>query len=229
MGVSRRTFGGWPRWAAPVRIAILLLVIRVLTVDDHAVVRSGIVALLASEDGVQPVAAVGSCRAAQDAFDELHPDVVIADFRLPDGDGLMLCRRFERDGWPARVLVFSGFAGDRLALAATVAGAAGVLGKGTSGELLLAAVRAVASGGMPVRDLGPELLRSVAERLDPDDLPILSMRLDGTSTGEIAGVLRLDRETVEDRVDRIVEALKPRVEPPPLGAVGSERSVGRWV
>jgi DNA-binding NarL/FixJ family response regulator len=205
-------------------------VIRVLTVDDHAVVRSGIVSLLSSEDGILPVAAVSGCDAALAEFDQLHPDVVIADFRLTDGDGLSLCRRLERDDWPSRVLIFSGFAEADLAVAAAVAGAAGVLGKGTAGELLLASVRAVAAGGMPRPVVPAELLRHAAERLDPADHPIFGMRLDGSATGEIADVLHLERGTVEDRIDRMVDALKPRVDPPAL-ATGERpgRTVGRWL
>ena len=205
-------------------------VIRVLTVDDHAVVRSGIVGLLESEDGIRSVGAVGGCQAALAAFDQLQPDVVIADFRLTDGDGLMLCRHLERNDWPAKVLMFSGFAGGELAVAATVAGAGGVLGKGTAGELLLAAVRAVAAGGMPSRDLSAAAIKRGAELLEPEDLPIYSMRLEGASTTEIGSVLHMERRMVERRVDAIVEVLKPRVEPPQI-AVGADprRHVGRWL
>lgn len=205
--------------------------IRVLTVDDHAVVRSGIVGLLESEPGIRSVGAVGSCRAALTAFEEHLPDVVIADFRLPDGDGLALCRQLERNDWPSRVLVFSGFASTELAAAATVAGAAGVLGKGTAGELLLAAVRAVAGGGMPPPRIGPDALRRASETIDGDDRAILAMRLEGSSTLQIAEVLQADRAEIERRVDRVVDALKPRVDPPPLGALAGSggRQVGRWV
>jgi DNA-binding NarL/FixJ family response regulator len=206
-------------------------VIRVLTVDDHAVVRAGIVALLDSEPGIRSVAAVGGLPAALTAFETLHPDVVIADFRLGDGDGLELCRALERDDWPSRVLVFSGFASADLSLAATVAGAAGVLGKGTAGELLLAGVRAVAAGGMPGPVIPPGDIKRAAERLEPDDLPTFSMRLDGSTTTDIAEVLHEDRAVVERRVDRIVRTLKPRIDPPTLGAgVHEPRSpVGRWL
>lgn len=201
-----------------------------LTVDDHAVVRSGIVGLLQSEDGIVPVGAVAGCRDAIPLFHEAHPDVVIADFRLNDGDGLELCRALERDDWPSRVLVFSGFAGGELTLAATIAGAAGVLGKGTAGELLLASVRAVAAGGMPTPSIPAGVLRSAGERLDPDDLPILGMRLEGTSTREMADVLNVDRRTIDDRVDRIVDALKPRIEPPAMtGNRVPDRHIGRWL
>jgi two-component system, NarL family, response regulator DevR len=205
-------------------------VIRVLTVDDHAVVRSGIVGLLQSEDGIVPVGAVAGCRDAIPLFHHVHPDVVIADFRLNDGDGLTLCRSLERDDWPSRVLVFSGFAGGELMLAATIAGAAGVLGKGTAGELLLAAVRAVAAGGIPSPAIPAPLLKSAGERLAPEDLPIFGMRLEGTSTREIADVLGIDRPAVEDRVDAIVDALKPRIEPPAMTAAREpSRHVGRWL
>jgi DNA-binding NarL/FixJ family response regulator len=204
--------------------------IRVLTVDDHAVVRSGIVGLLGSEDGIVPVGAVAGCRDAIPLFHEVHPDVVIADFRLNDGDGLTLCRTLERDDWPSRVLVFSGFAGGELTLAAVVAGAAGVLGKGTAGELLLAAVRAVAAGGIPTPSLPLGLIKSAGERLEADDLPIFAMRLEGVSTREIADVLHIDREAAEEGVDRVVAALKPRIEPPAMSAIRDQpRNVGRWL
>jgi DNA-binding NarL/FixJ family response regulator len=204
--------------------------IRVLTVDDHAVVRAGIVNLLESEDGIVPVAAVSGFYAAVAAFREFQPDVVIADYRLTDGDGLALCRRLEVDDWPSRVLIFSGFAEADLAVSATIAGAAGVLGKGTPGELLLAAVRAVADGGMPTPVVAPELLQHAAQRIEPEDQPIFGMRLEGLPASEIADVLHLDRATVDARIDRTVAALKPRVDPPALlvdPAAG--RTVGRWV
>jgi len=204
-------------------------VIRVLTVDDHAIVRSGIVSLLSSEDGILPVAAVSGCGAAIVAFEQLQPDVVIADFRLTDGDGLSLCRRLERDDWPSRVLIFSGFAEADLAVAAMVAGAAGVLGKGTAGELLLAAIRAVAGGGMPAPAVPAELLKHAAERLDPADHPIFGMRLEGMAASEIGDVLHVDRPTVEARIDRVVDVLKPRVDPPTLNAAPAGRTVGRWL
>lgn len=205
-------------------------VIRVLTVDDHAVVRSGIVGLLESEPGIAPVGAVAGVRDAIPLFHQVHPDVVIADFRLNDGDGLSLCRALERDDWPARVLVFSGFASGELTLAAVIAGAAGVLGKGTAGELLLAAVRAVAEGGIPQPVIPTSLLTNAGERIDPDDLPIFGLRMEGISTREIADVLKLDREDVEDGVDRIVDALKPRIEPPAMTAARDPgRHVGRWL
>jgi DNA-binding NarL/FixJ family response regulator len=206
------------------------VVIRVLTVDDHAVVRSGIVALLASENGIRPVASVGGCRAALTAFEQAQPDVVIADFRLEDGDGLSLCRQIERNEWPARVLIFSGFASDELSVAAAIAGAAGVLGKGTSGELLLAAVRAVALGGMRAPRLPADVLARSAERLDPADLPTFGMRLEGATAAEIADVLKLERPAVDHRVDRIVDVLKPRIDPPRLGQPPSTaQRVGRWL
>jgi DNA-binding NarL/FixJ family response regulator len=203
--------------------------IRVLTVDDHAVVRSGVVNLLRSEDGILPVSAVSGFEAAVAAFEQLHPDVVIADYRLTDGDGLSLCRRLETDDWPSRVLIFSGFAEADLAVAATIAGAAGVLGKGTAGELLLAAVRAAAGGGMPAPAVPPELLQHAAACIEPEDHPIFAMRLDGVPAGEIADVLHIDREDVDGRIDRIVDTLKPRVDLPAL-SVGAPagRTVGRW-
>jgi DNA-binding NarL/FixJ family response regulator len=201
-------------------------VIRVLTVDDHAVLRAGVNGLLESEDGIDPVGEADSCDDAQSEFERLRPDVVIADFRLRGGDGLELCRRLERSEWPARVLIFSAFAGDELRLSARIAGAAGVLGKGSAGELLLASVRAVAAGGMPSGRVAPEVVRSAAERLDPADVPIFGMRFDGVPAHEIANVLQLDGYEVDARIDAIVDVIKPRTEPAPLVA---PHGAGRWV
>ncbi len=226
MGVVAIPIGGLPRCRGRGSSSNLHGVIRVLTVDDHAVVRAGVVGLLASEDGIDPVGEVDGCDAAFEAFEQLQPDVVIADFRLGDGDGLALCRMLDRHDWPSRVLMFSGFAGDELRLSARIAGAAGVLGKGSAGELLLASVRAVAAGGMPWGPITRDVITRAAERLDPADVPIFGMRLDGTPARAIAEVLQHDRALIEERIDAIVTTLKPRVDPPPLVA---RQGAARWL
>jgi hypothetical protein len=84
---------------------------------------------------------------------------------------------------------------------------------------------------MPAPKMSGGEVKTASERLEPEDLPTFAMRLDGSSTTEIAEVLREDRAVVERRVDRIVDALKPRVDPPALSAgTGELRSpVGRWL
>src|SRR5690242_13264693 len=97
--------------------------ISVLVVDDHPVVRTGLANLLRVEDDIRPFTAVADCAHATEQFDRQHPDVVVVDYGLPDGDGLSLCRELERRDWPARVLVFSGYDTQQLVVAAAVAGA----------------------------------------------------------------------------------------------------------
>jgi DNA-binding NarL/FixJ family response regulator len=145
------------------------------------------------------------------AFKQQEPDVVIADYRLPDGDGLTLCRHLDRVEWPAEVLIFSGYANDDLAVAAAVAGATGLLGKGASGEALFQAVRSIAAGSSYRPAVPSRLIGRAAERLDPDDLPILGLRLELCSPVEIAEVMKLPLSAVLARIDRIVDTLRPRI------------------
>jgi DNA-binding NarL/FixJ family response regulator len=185
--------------------------IRVLIVDDHTVVRAGLCNLLAVEPDIVPVASVPTMGEALAAFEQESPDVVVADYRLADGDGLTLCRHIERSPWPAEVLIFSGYADHELAVAAAVAGATGLLGKGASGEALFDAVRAVAAGASHRIAVPPRLIGQAAERLEPDDLPILGLRLEWCSPREIADVMKLPLSTVLDRIDAIVDTLRPRI------------------
>jgi DNA-binding NarL/FixJ family response regulator len=104
-------------------------VISVLVVDDHPVVRAGLANLLRIEDDIDQVTAVSTCAEAEAEFDRRQPDVIVVDYRLPDGDGLTLCRALDQRDWPARVLIFSGYDPQQLIVAAAVAGAMGVLSK----------------------------------------------------------------------------------------------------
>jgi DNA-binding NarL/FixJ family response regulator len=186
-------------------------VISVLVVDDHPVVRAGLANLLRIEDDIDQVTAVSTCAEAEAEFDRRQPDVIVVDYRLPDGDGLTLCRALDQRDWPARVLIFSGYDPQQLIVAAAVAGAMGVLSKGAPGDALFRAVRHLAAGGTEGLAIEPTHVRRASERLDPEDLPVLGLRLEACSAMEIADLMREPLSLVEERIDRIVDTLRPRV------------------
>jgi DNA-binding NarL/FixJ family response regulator len=162
---------------------------RVLIVDDHSAVRSGVEALLEGEPDLEPVGTAGGAAEALELARQTRPDVAIVDFQLGDRDGLSLCRQLKELPEPARVVLYSAFADGPLALAAVIAGADGIVHKATLAGELCDTVRAVAAGHTAIPPAPPAARAVVAARLDPDDLPILAMLLDGTDPDEIARVL----------------------------------------
>jgi DNA-binding NarL/FixJ family response regulator len=162
---------------------------RVLVVDDHSAVRSGIEALLAGEPDLEPVGSACGAAEALALARERRPDVAIVDFQLGDLDGLSLCRQLKELNEPARVVLYSAYADGPLALAGVIAGADGVVHKSALAAELCDTVRAVAAGGTAIPPAAPGAHAVVAARLDPEDLPILAMLLDGTAPDEIARVL----------------------------------------
>jgi DNA-binding NarL/FixJ family response regulator len=162
---------------------------RVLIVDDHSAVRSGIEALLAGEPDLEPVGTAGGAAEALELARQTRPDVAIVDFQLGDRDGLSLCRQLKELPDPVAVVLYSAYADGPLALAGVIAGADGVVHKAALASELCDTVRAVAAGLTRIPPAPPAARAVVAARLDPDDLPILAMLLDGTDPDEIARVL----------------------------------------
>jgi DNA-binding NarL/FixJ family response regulator len=162
---------------------------RVLVVDDHSAVRSGVAAVLAGEPDLEPVGEACAAREALSLAEETRPDVAIVDFQLGDRDGLTLCRQLKELPSPVRVVLYSAYADGPLAIAGVIAGADGVVHKAALASELCATVRAVAAGETAIPPASPSARAVVAARLDPEDLPVLAMLLDGTEPDEIAGVL----------------------------------------
>jgi len=162
---------------------------RVLVVDDHSAVRSGIEALLEGEPDLEPVGTASGAAEALALARQTRPDVAIVDFQLGDSDGLALCRQLKELPEPVRVVVYSAYADGPLALAGVIAGADGVVHKAALATELCDAVRAAAAGRRIIPPAAPGAQAIVAARLDPQDLPILAMLIDGTEPDEIAKVL----------------------------------------
>ncbi len=181
--------------------------IRVLVVDDHPAVRTGVEAVLRSEPGLVPVGACGTLEEARAAIESAGPTVVVMDYELRDGNGLELC--FDRVAQQTRLLVYSAYGERILTAAALLAGAGGLLHKSAGANELCDAIRTVARGIPLFTPLAREVLDVCAIRLEPEDLPILGMLVEGTPRGDVAEVMRLEEPVLEQRLYAMVQRLRP--------------------
>jgi DNA-binding NarL/FixJ family response regulator len=165
--------------------------IRVLVVDDHPAVRTGLLAMLADEPGIEPTCAAASAGEAHEAWlaSERRPDVVLVDYHLPDEDGLSLCLWLKSAAGAPAVVIYSAFADEALALPAIVAGADGLVAKSADPAQIGEVVRAVAAGERRLPPVSPHVDGDLAARLAPEDLPILGMLRHGVPAPEVAATL----------------------------------------
>jgi DNA-binding NarL/FixJ family response regulator len=189
-------------------------VIRALIVDDHPAVLSGLVGAFRAEPGLVPLGTATGVSAALRAAERVQPNVALVDYHLPDGDGLTLCHKLKLLASPPAVLIYSAFARRELALAATVAGADGMVDKGVPLDELFAALRTIARGGKVLPALRPEAVEHTATRLDPQDLPILGMRMDGATLSDIGSVLHLEQRELSSRLTALLGRLTGSVTQP---------------
>jgi DNA-binding NarL/FixJ family response regulator len=199
-------------------------VIRVVLVDDQAIVRAGLARILSPADGFEVVAECGDGEEALERLPELDVDVVLMDIRMPRLDGIEATRRLRAlDGAPP-VLVLTTFDEDDLLWGAIEAGASGFVLKDTTAEELIAGVAAVAGGGAwfdPV--VAPRVLSAYRSRVAParrsaqrlDELTdrehdVLRLLSRGLSNTEIAGTLHVGEATVKSHVGSIFMKLGVR-------------------
>ena len=186
---------------------------RVLVVDDHAIVRSGVRRLLADMPGL----ALREAASGEEALDQVRDhvfDLIILDLNLPGVGGLELLRRILKSNSKLAVLVFSAHTEEIYANRALEAGARGFISKGAAPEEFLAAVQSVLAGGTVVeRDIASEIaaqeigenayLRPLTQR----DLEILRLLAAGNSLAEIGEALGIAYKTVANTLSRIKEKL----------------------
>jgi len=189
------------------------VVARVLLVDDYPAVRQGLEAMLESEPGLEPVASAADSRAALALVEDVGPDICLIDYQLPDEDGLWLCLRLKALQPPPRVLMYSGFADEMLALLALLCGVDGLVSKSAFADELCDALRSVADGHAVLPPPSPETMESALSGLETDDLPIVGMLVHGTPLAEIAETLGVEERWVMARRWAIVERIRGR---PPL-------------
>lgn len=182
---------------------------KLLLIDDHFVVRSGLAASLALEEDMEVVAELDSGDRAVTAYAEHQPDVVIMDLQLPGLSGIEATQALISADPAARVLIFSTFARDEEIHRALRAGALGYLQKSASRPDLLAAIRAVAAGR---QSLPPDIAARLSERdtradITPRELEILTLVTQGNANKEIAASLGIAEDTVKQHVSRILQKL----------------------
>jgi len=188
--------------------------IRMLLVDDHPALRTGLTAVLRAEPGLVPLGTAASEDELWPALNRTKPDVVLLDYHLPPADGLVLCRRIKRTMPPPAVLLYSAYADASLVIPAVLAGADGVVNKGAPAHELYDAIRTVARGEKVMPPISRELLDGAQTRLDDEDIPVLMMALDGTSEAEIAKTLGSTPDDMAHRLDRMISRLKVEVPAP---------------
>ncbi len=184
--------------------------INVLIIDDHFVVRSGIVASLELEDDICIAAQGERGEQALALYDKHRPHVVLMDLQLSGMSGVEATKQILATFPQAHVLIFSTFARDDEIQAALRAGALGYLQKSTSREALLQAIRNVASGH---RSLPPEiearLTGMLAEpEITPREREILALVAAGKANKEIGAVLGIAEDTVKRHVSSILDKLR---------------------
>lgn len=184
--------------------------VRLLIVDDHFVVRSGLAASLDLEDDIEVVGEVERGEDACAAAKKTRADVVLMDLQLPGISGVEATARLLAQDESARVLIFSTFARDEEILAALRAGALGYLQKSASRDDLLNAIRSVAAGET---SFAPEIAARLSERqsepdITPRELEILTLVTQGNANKEIAARLGISEDTVKQHVSRILQKLR---------------------
>jgi DNA-binding NarL/FixJ family response regulator len=188
--------------------------IRMLLVDDHPALRTGLTAVLRSEPGLVPLGTAASEEELWPALTRTRPDVVLLDYHLPPADGLVLCRRIKRTMPPPKVLLYRAYADASLVIPAVLAGADGVVNKGAPAAELYDAIRTVARGERVMPPITRELLDAAQSLLDDEDIPVLMMALDDTSDAEIAKTIGVPQEEMAHRLDRMISRLKVEVPAP---------------
>ena len=170
--------------------------VRVMVVDDEALVRSGLRMILGSAVGIEVVATCDGVQAVEEVRRH-RPDVVLLDIRMPEVDGLTVLRELSRSSRPPAVAMLTTFDADEFLAEALHAGAAGFLLKDIEPEQLVSAVRALAGGGSV---LSPAVARTViAGYVDGSARPTSEARVEGMSTREreVLGLLGLGLSNAE--------------------------------
>ncbi len=193
--------------------------LRLLVVDDHEVVRQGLVSLLERREGFQVVAQAGTVAEAIEAAHKYQPDLIVMDVRLPDGSGIEACREIRSEQPQTRVVILTSYPDEEAVFASIVAGASGYLLKQIRGRDLVAALEAVGRGESlldpAVTEKVLDRVRRIASGTYTDELAqltrqeqkILLLIAEGKTNKEIAAEIFLSDKTVKNYVSSILAKL----------------------
>ena len=193
--------------------------LRLLVVDDHEIVRQGLVALLDRREGFEVVAQAGSVAEAIAESAKFEPDIVVMDVRLPDGTGIEACREIRAARPETRVIMLTSYPDEEAVLSAIIAGASGYLLKQIRGRDLVSALESVGRGESL---LDPAVTERVLQRvrtaasggaadeladLTSQERKILLLVAEGMTNKEIATDVFLSDKTVKNYVSSILSKL----------------------
>ena len=192
--------------------------IRIIVVDDHPVVRKGIVAMLETEPGLEIIAECASGKEAIEKVLALKPDVTLMDLVMPEVDGVEAIRQITAEEPSARILVLTSFSSEDQVISSINAGAAGYLLKDSDPEDLIQAIRQVHHGESTLHPSAAKFLvarlsrpqseeTNKLESLTERELEVLKCLAQGLSNQEIAAVMVISQATVHSHVNKILSKL----------------------
>ena len=191
--------------------------VTVFLVDDHEVVRRGLIDLLGSDPDLEVIGAAGTAAQAMAQIPALRPDVAVLDVRLPDGNGIELCRDLLSAMPDLRCLMLTSFTSDEAMLDAILAGASGYVVKDIKGMELARAIKEVGAGRSLLDNRAAAALmsklRGAAERTDPlsgltdQEKVLLNLLGEGLTNKQIAARMFLAEKTVKNYVSRLLAKL----------------------
>jgi DNA-binding NarL/FixJ family response regulator len=191
--------------------------VKVFLVDDHEVVRRGLIELLSADEDLEVVGEAGSVAQAMARIPALQPDVAVLDVRLPDGNGIELCRDLLSKLPDLRCLMLTSFTSDEAMLDAILAGASGYVVKDIKGMELAQAIKDVGAGQSLLDNRAAAALmtklRSAADDSDPlselgeQERVLLDLLGEGLTNKQIAARMFLAEKTVKNYVSRLLAKL----------------------
>ena len=187
--------------------------IRVVLVDDHAVVRSGLAQLLSGAADIEVVGQAGDGADAVDVVRRVRPDVVVMDLQMPGVDGVDATRRIVGEGLGAEIVVLTSFSDSARIVAALDAGAVGYLLKDADPEDVLDGVRAVSRGESPLHPrVARQLLSARTEvtpsiQLTPREAEVLGLVRSGLANKQIARRLSISERTVKAHLTSVFQRI----------------------
>ena len=183
--------------------------IRILSVDDHPLIRQGVAGLVATQADMNVIAEAANGREAIQQFHRHRPDITLMDLQMPEMNGLDAIIAIRGEFPEARIIVLTTYAGDVQALRALKAGARAYLLKDSLHKELLATIRAVQAGK---KSMSPEVSFQLAEHatddaLTPAEVRVLRLIAEGNANKEIAAQLSTSEDTVKGQVRNILSKL----------------------
>ncbi len=184
----------------------------VLLIDDHELIRQGLVGAFTQADGFEVAGQAGSVADGLAQAEALDPDVVVTDVRLPDGTGLDLVRALRKSNRRVGLVVLTMYAGDEQLFAAMDAGASGFVGKDSPTSSVISAARQAAVAPLTFSCVGlaeamVRRMRSGAPRLSDRERQVLDLLAEGLGVSAIASRLYLSESTAKSHIGRIYDKL----------------------